>query len=173
MFWYCVGSHWLAHTHTCLATCQLPLSVFSFLLLNLLNANTHYPTNTPYTPSITSCDTNHMSIESNFSRFIMRKKKSSQGFFRRQGNVSPPPPLAIGFPYIQYGVTPWICICPPPPLKFAAMHLPPLERNPEITLLVKLHVSLISGPKYTHVRRNLYHSIWVTSLIRTLSVAPH
>ena len=40
--------------------------------------------------------------------------------------LSLPPPLEISLPYnILYGDC-------PPPLKFAAMCLPPLERNPEI-----------------------------------------
>ena len=37
-----------------------------------------------------------------------------------QGGLSSSP-LAICFPYIKYGVAPWICI--DPQLKFAAMHL--------------------------------------------------
>ena len=45
------------------------------------------------------------------------------------GVLSPPPPLEIGLLYIYYII---MGIAPLSPLKFAAMHLSPLERNPEI-----------------------------------------
>ena len=47
-----------------------------------------------------------------------------------QGVLLPPPPWKLAFPICYMGIAPLGFVFAP--LKFAAVHLPPLERNPEM-----------------------------------------